>query len=173
MIAADIAVAACGAALAPHGALIMTVVLGWTLALLACIDVLALRLPDLVTLPLMVAGLLLGPPLLATPFDDRLIGAAVGYGVIAALGWTFARLRGREGIGLGDAKLLACAGAWLGWRPLPNLVLIAAAGGLIWVALGVLRRGKTALMAPIPFGAPLSGAFWILWLLAIHGDPGY
>ena len=173
LIIACMAVAASGAAFTPHGDLIVTLALGWTLALLGCIDVLALRLPDALTLPLLVAGLLLGPLVLATPFAAHVIGAAAGYGVIALLGCAFARLRGREGIGLGDAKLLACAGAWLGWRALPDLMLIAAAGGLAWVAAATLGRGKAALTAPIPFGAPLSGAFWILWLLAIHGDPGY
>jgi leader peptidase (prepilin peptidase)/N-methyltransferase len=166
MILVDVVVAASSAALAPHDGLLATVALGWTLALLGCIDVLAFRLPDVITLPLMVAGLLLGPGLLGTPIEDHLIGAVAGYGVIALLGWVFARLRGQDGIGLGDAKLLACAGAWLGWRPLPNLVLIAAAGGLIWVAAAVVWRGKRALAEPIPFGLPLSGAFWILWLLA-------
>jgi len=166
MIAADIAVAACGAALAPHGALVTTVILGWTLALLACIDVLALRLPDLITLPLMVAGLLLGPPLLATPFDDRLIGAAVGYGVIAALGWTFARLRGREGIGLGDAKLLGAAGAWLGWQALPSVLLIGCLIAFAWIAVTRLRRRAPDPAAPLAFGAPLALATWIVWL---HG----
>jgi leader peptidase (prepilin peptidase)/N-methyltransferase len=166
MVFVDLMVAASSAALAPQNGLIATLALGWTLTLLGCIDVLAFRLPDVITLPLMVSGLLLGPALLATPFEDHLIGAVAGYGVIALLGWVFARLRGQDGIGLGDAKLLACAGAWLGWRPLPNLVLIAAAGGLVWVAAAVVWRGKRALAEPIPFGLPLSGAFWILWLLA-------
>lgn len=172
MILADLAVVVSAAVFAPRDDLAVTVALGWVLVLLAGVDVLALRLPDLVTLPFLVAGLLLGPGTLATPFDEHLIGGVAGYGAIAILGWAFARLRGRDGIGLGDAKLLACAGAWLGWRALPDLVLVAAGGGLAWVAIAILARGKSALMAPIPFGAPLSGAFWILWLLAIHGDPG-
>lgn len=168
MIALDLAVAASAVMWAPGKALPAALGLGWALALLAVIDVKALRLPDAITLPLVAIGLAAGPWTLGTPILDHAIGAAGGYAVLALAAWVFARLRGREGLGLGDAKLLAAAGAWLGWRALPMVVLIAAGGGLAWAGLLVLRKGKGALNEPIPFGLPLCAAIWLLWLQAAH-----
>jgi leader peptidase (prepilin peptidase)/N-methyltransferase len=142
---------------------------GWTLGLLAVVDVLALRLPDIVVLPLGLAGLLLGPRLTGAPWADHAIGAAAGYGVLALLALAYARLRGREGLGMGDAKLLGAAGAWLGWQALPTVIVLASAGGLAWAAIRLLRRGRASLSEPIAFGAPLCAAIWVCLLLAARG----
>jgi leader peptidase (prepilin peptidase)/N-methyltransferase len=172
-IAAMIAVQACVALsavlLAPPPAVPALLLAGWGLGLLGVVDLLALRLPDIVTLPLGVAGLILGPGLVASPLSEHIIGAAAGYLVLALIGWIYARLRGRDGLGLGDAKLLAVAGAWLGWKPLPSVVVLACAGGLAWAALKLLRRGQDGLSEPIAFGLPLSGAIWASLLLAVAG----
>jgi leader peptidase (prepilin peptidase)/N-methyltransferase len=88
---------------------------------------------------------------------------------LAGVGEAYARLRGREGLGLGDAKLLAVAGAWLGWRALPVVVVIACGAGLGWAAVRLLMRGRTGLAEPIAFGAPLSVAIWICLILASTG----
>jgi len=142
---------------------------GWTLGLLGVVDLLVLRLPDVLTLPLGVAGLVFAPGLLGTPLVEHLVGAAAGFGALAGLGWAYARLRGRDGLGLGDAKLLAVAGAWLGWRALPSVVVIACAGGLAWAALRLLQRGRAGLEEPIAFGLPLCAAIWASLLLAVAG----
>ena len=135
----------------------------WALSVLACIDVLALRLPDIFTLPLTAAGLLAAVWLPDRPIVDHLAGAAAGYGVMALLEWGYRRVRGRPGLGLGDAKLAAAAGAWLGWQALPSVLLIACAGGLVWaLAAAVSRKGGR--QGPIPFGAPLCLAIWLVWL---------
>jgi leader peptidase (prepilin peptidase) / N-methyltransferase len=73
--------------------------------------------------------------------------------------WYFRRY-GQEGLGLGDAKLFAAAGAWLGWQALPMALLIAAVSGLV-VALAL---GKTARATPLPFGPALALGFWVTWL---------
>lgn len=146
----------------------VTVGLGWTVLVLIAVDVAALRLPDLVTLPLAAAGLGVATATHAE-LADHVVGMAAGFGVIAAVGWLYARLRGRSGIGLGDAKLFAAAGAWLGWRALPAVLLIACGGGLAWAAAGVLRRGRRAASEPIPFGAPLALALWLRWLFSPAG----
>jgi len=70
---------------------------------------------------------------------------------------------------LGDAKLLAVAGAWLGWTALPSVVVLACAGGLAWAALRLLRRGHEGLAEPIAFGLPLCAATWASLLLAAAG----
>lgn len=169
MIAAEVGVALSAVVLAPGRDVPILLVAGWSLALLAAVDLLALRLPDIITLPLGLAGLLLGPRLLDAPLMDHMVGAGAGYAVLALLAWAYARLRGREGLGLGDAKLLAVAGAWLGWMALPTVVVLACAGGLGWAGIRVLRRGREGLAEPIAFGAPLCAAIWACLLLAAAG----
>jgi leader peptidase (prepilin peptidase)/N-methyltransferase len=169
MMAVELAVALSAVWLAPPPAVPSLLLAGWTLGLLAAVDVLALRLPDMLTLPLGVAGLILGPSLVGTPLLDHLIGAVAGYAVLAGIGWIYARVRGREGLGLGDAKLLAVAGAWLGWAVLPAVVVLACAGGLAWAAVRLLSRGRTGLGEPIAFGLPLCAAIWVLLLQAVSG----
>jgi len=139
--------------------------LGFALLTLAAIDVIALRLPDALTLPTAVAGLAVSAILPGSPVLDHLLGAAIGYGALAGLAFAYRRVRRREGIGLGDAKLLGAAGAWLGWRPLPSVVLIACAIAFAWIAvLGLFGRWRAG--RRIAFGAPLAMGFWIVWL---HG----
>jgi leader peptidase (prepilin peptidase)/N-methyltransferase len=137
--------------------------LGWTLLVLAYIDLRVLRLPDILTLPLIFLGLLVALRLPEMSLTDRLIGAAAGYGVFAGLAYLYRRLRDRDGLGMGDAKLAAAAGAWLGWQILPIFILLACAGGFVWVTVRILRSG-TGLHTPLPFGVPMAGAFWLMWL---------
>jgi len=171
MILIQAALAGSAILLAPAPAVPVLLVAGWGLGLLAVIDVLAFRLPDIVTAPLGLLGLVLAPRMLGTPLSDHLIGAAGGYAVFVGLALAYARLRGRDGLGLGDAKLLAVAGAWLGWESLPATVVLASAGGLAWAALRLVQRGRAGLSEPIAFGAPLCAAIWISLLLAARG-PG-
>jgi len=149
----------------------ITLALAWALLTLAAIDILAFRLPDLLTLPLTAAGLLVS---LIVPKDiwSHLAGAVIGYCAFAAIGCGYARLRGREGLGLGDAKLAAAAGAWLGWAPLPSVVLIACAAGFLWVAAMAIMRGRRALTERIPFGVALAVAIWVVWLYGPLEFPG-
>ena len=72
----------------------------------------------------------------------------------------YRRLRGREGMGLGDAKLLGAAGAWVGWQGLAGVLLIAAVTGLATAV--VLRR--TSLSDALPFGPFLALGIWLTWL---------
>jgi len=172
MIAIEALAAASAAEFASSQALPGLLVAGWLLGLLGVVDVLAFRLPDVLTAPLAIAGLLFGPRLLGAPLMDHLVGAAGGFGVLALLGWAYARVRGRDGLGLGDAKLLGAAGAWLGWAALPTVVVLACAGGLLWAAARLVRRGRAGLEEPIAFGAPLSAAIWIVLLMAASGLGG-
>lgn len=138
---------------------------------ISVIDMRTRRIPDILSLPLIGAGLVRaglavqhGAP--ASLLTDSIIGAAAGYLVFAAIGAIFFRLRGQEGLGLGDAKLLAAAGAWLGWQMLPSVVLVAALGGLAQVALAGRLWPAGAADRSLAFGPWLAVAFFGLWLLS-------
>lgn len=160
-----VAVAVSSALVEPERArLVAGCVLGWCLLALAWIDVREMRLPDVLTLPLLVAGLAEAVWLEPSRTLDRTLGALAGYCVFRVLAAAYARLRGRAGLGQGDAKLLAAAGAWVGWQALPDLVLIAAVAGLVAVLLyGSVRGGIEAQMR-LPFGPFLALATWLVWL---------
>ena len=159
--AAAIGALAFGVATAPFA--VPAAILGWWLLALALIDLRSWRLPDALTLPLIALGALaawwgLTPEL--GPFAS-LLGAAVGYLALLAVAWAYRRLRAREGLGLGDAKLLAAAGAWLGAAPLPWVILLAAPMGLV---LALARRAPLRGDSAVPFGPPLALACWLLFL---------
>ncbi|MCG6657008.1 prepilin peptidase [Halomonas campisalis] len=144
-------------------------VYGACLALLALavIDLRTQLLPDLITLPLLWAGLayqLLFQPLM---LPSAVIGAMAGYLALWSFYWLFKLVTGKEGMGYGDFKLLAALGAWLGWQYLPMvLILSAGVGALVGIAaqLALPRlRG-----APMPFGPFLAMAGWIALLV---GEP--
>jgi leader peptidase (prepilin peptidase)/N-methyltransferase len=79
---------------------------------------------------------------------------------------TYKRLRKRDGLGGGDWKLFAAGGAWLGWQLLPQLLLVAALGGLA-AALVLHRRKPEFLAQRLPFGAFLAPALWLLYLAGV------
>lgn len=149
-------------------------VLGWTLLVLATVDALALRLPDVLTLPLIAAGLVVSWFLPERDLLGHAIGAAVGFASFWSIAALYRATRGQDGLGMGDVKLAAAAGAWLGWQALAFVVLIACAVGLVWVGLAVMRRGRTALEESIPFGVALTFAIWLIWLYGLPEvfDPG-
>lgn len=142
--------------------------LGWVLLALALIDARHLLLPNVLTLPLVVAGLLValpGDPRWAVAPRDSAIGAVAGYLVFMGLGLLYRRLRGRQGIGQGDAKLLAAAGAWAGWVCLPSVVLIAALSALAWeAARAAIRRRRLDPAGRIAFGVFLALGTWLVVL---------
>lgn len=154
--------------LAPTAAwLVASTVLLWPLAALALIDLRVQRLPDALTLPLLLAGLLQALVMAPAVVTERAVGAIVGYALLALIAWVYRKSRGREGLGLGDAKLLAAGGAWLGWAALPAVLLAASVAGLAWAAVLALRGRAVTVATPIAFGAPLAAAIWLTWLWAM------
>lgn len=143
--------------------IILSCLLGWWLLSLAILDIRHFILPDALTLPLIPAGLavtwLISPALLA----DAVIGAAAGFVSFWLVREGYYRLRGREGLGFGDVKLMAGLGAWLGWQNLASVVLIAAVAGLAVMLPVVIRRNETIGLR-LPFGAYLALGAWLVWL---------
>jgi leader peptidase (prepilin peptidase)/N-methyltransferase len=138
--------------------------LGWTLIALAMIDYKYYLLPDFLTLPLVPLGLV------ATWLNDRvdlidhIAGIVAGFGFVVVLRAVYRRLRRRDGIGLGDAKLLAASGAFVSWQALPSVVLIASLTALGIVLARTFRGTNLTLADRVPFGAFLCLATWIVWL---------
>ncbi len=160
------AIAAVPVALGFEGVdLALACALGWVLLTLAWLDWDHFWLPDTLTLPLLLAGLAAAWWLAPWDITDRALGAIAGYAGLQALNRAYRALRHRDGLGAGDAKLLAATGAWLGWQALPGVLLAAALIGL--GIAGVQRLRGTALTAAtaLPFGPALAAAFWALFLV--------
>jgi leader peptidase (prepilin peptidase)/N-methyltransferase len=138
--------------------------LGWTLVALAWIDWHHLVLPDILTLPLLLAGL--GTTLWLDPqaAPEHAVAAAFGYAAFRAIEAGYRRLRGADGLGRGDAKLLAAAGAWLGLVPLPTVVFVAAGCGLLMAAALRLAGRELGRDTPLPFGPALCAGIFATWL---------
>ena len=136
------------------------------LVYLAYFDLRTFRLPDVITLPLILLGLLFkgvsNESLIS--FQDSLIGAILGYVCLWLLNLLYRIVKKQEGIGMGDAKLLAALGAWLGWFALPSILLIASLtgliGGIIW-----LQWNKQNHRSAFPFGPflAIAGIIELLW----------
>ncbi len=144
--------------------LIATCGLGWTLLTLTAIDWRTYRLPDALTLPLAAAGLVIAFAIDRASLIDHIIGAAAGFLAFATLAEGYRRFRGHEGLGLGDAKLLAAGGAWLGWAGLPTVVLLAAILGLAFVLVRRLTGQAIDALDRTPFGPALAAGVWFVWL---------
>jgi len=138
----------------------------FVLLYLAYIDWRTFRLPNVITLPLIFLGLAfnyISDLRFATP-SSAIFGAILGYGSLWALNTAYRLLKNRNGIGMGDAKLLAALGAWLGWGTLPSILLISSlaglAGGFIW-----LKWNRHKLMQAFPFGPflAIAGIIELLW----------
>jgi leader peptidase (prepilin peptidase)/N-methyltransferase len=134
--------------------------LGWSLLALAWIDWRHMLLPDALTLPLLLGGLLATAWLDPDQAYAHAAGAALGYLSLRLLGSAYRRLRGREGVGAGDAKLLGAAGAWVGWEALPSVILLSALLGLAAALALHLRGAKLERTTKLPYGPCLALAVW-------------
>jgi leader peptidase (prepilin peptidase)/N-methyltransferase len=151
--------------LPPLTALVFAGVALWLL-LLALIDIEHGRLPDSLTLPLACLGIgaaLAAPIPSVVPPIDSLAGAVLGFGLLFATARIYAAWRGREGLGLGDAKLLGALGAWLGVNDLALVILGSALAALVF-ALVTGRRQATDSLAFGPWLA-LAGGGLLWWRL--------
>ncbi len=127
----------------------------WTLLALTGIDFDTQLLPDNLTLPLLWGGLIANLYGLFVPLADAVIGAIAGYMALWTIFWLFKIIRGKEGMGYGDFKLLAALGAWLGWKMLPLIVLgSSVVGAFIGIAL-VAFKGRDHTV-PLAFGPYLA-----------------
>jgi leader peptidase (prepilin peptidase) / N-methyltransferase len=139
-------------------------ILAAALAVLSAIDLSYYRLPDALTLPLAGFGLFVSSGLGATPLWWSVASASLGFLLLAGIARAYRYARGRAGLGLGDAKLLAASGAWLGAEALPAVLLWATGAALVCVLLAASRDASLSGATRIPFGPFLSFATWLVWL---------
>jgi prepilin signal peptidase PulO-like enzyme (type II secretory pathway) len=118
--------------------------LGVGLVVVVVQDIRFFRVPNYATFPLICGGILCA--LWHADATAAIIGAASGYAAMFMVEHLYRAIRGQDGLGRGDAKLFAAAGAWVGWSGLPLVLLIAAGSGLL-VTIITGRRDT-----PIPFG---------------------
>jgi leader peptidase (prepilin peptidase)/N-methyltransferase len=112
-------------------------------------------IPDVLSLPGVIAGFSVSLFLGSITWLDSLIGILSGGGSLFLVGFVYKLITGREGMGGGDVKLLAMIGAWMGWRSLPFIVLISSLTGAVIGFAFILLSGK-GLRFRIPFGPFLS-----------------
>jgi leader peptidase (prepilin peptidase)/N-methyltransferase len=139
----------------------------WFLIAAGGIDFRTQLLPDTLTLPLLWLGLLLSLVPVFAGTREAVIGAAAGYFALWSVYWLFKLATGKEGMGFGDFKLFAAAGAWMGYAALLPIIIVAALSGAVIgiIMLGVRGQDRSV---PFAFGPFLAIAMWI-WLMA--GDP--
>jgi len=140
--------------------------LTWTLMAAAVIDLKTTLLPDLLTQPLLWAGVLIA--LIGhgstVSLENAILGAVFGYLALWSVYWVFKLITGKEGMGYGDFKLLAALGAWLGWKALPLVVLLSAGVGTV-VGIGMILFLSHDRRIPIPFGPYLASAGLLAYYL--------
>lgn len=144
---------------------VVTAGLGWWLLLVAALDLEEQWLPDLLTLPLILLGLAAAWAGFGPPLAERLWGAGIGWASLEAIRQLYRLSRGRDGMGGGDPKLFAAAGAWVGAWNLPVLLLTAGLLGIAAALTMALRGQKVAAGTRLPLGTLLALALWPAWLL--------
>ncbi|MCK4303315.1 MAG: prepilin peptidase [Candidatus Eisenbacteria sp.] len=137
----------------------------WMLFALALLAVVFIDLdfriiPDWITLPGTLIGLLwalMG----AFPLRDALLGVVAGGGGLLLIALVYQWVTGREGLGMGDVKLMAMVGAYLGWQGALGTLLLGSLVGSL-VGGGLVLRGKGTRLTALPFGTFLAPAAWVV-----------
>ena len=121
------------------------------MVVLTFIDLDTKRLPDRITLPSVVVFFLGGFATGEVAWLERAIGAAAGYVLVRLIADVYYYSTGREGLGLGDGKLLAAMGALLGWKALPPIVFSASFVGIaVSIPVLLIQRRKRAIATMVP-----------------------
>lgn len=136
------------------------------LLVLSVIDAKTYLLPNFLTLPLIPIGIVQGW-ILSQDWQSNAIGAVAGYSIFIMIEQGFKRIRGKDGLGRGDAKLLAAGGAWCGWLALPHIILVGSCTGLLFALYIRIKHAKDedgTVNEYVPFGPFLALAIFSIWL---------
>ena len=134
---------------------ILLIILFLSFLIIFFIDLKHYIIPDVLTFPMMALGFFKSfDPNLSPIFPNyinSLLGGIIGYGIIWLLIIFYKKIRNKEGMGLGDAKLLAVIGFWFGWISIPFVIFLSSVIPLIIVIPDLLKKSKK-LTSEIPFG---------------------
>lgn len=150
-------------------------VLAATCLAIAVFDYRSMIIPDELNAFAFLAGLA-AAALGFSPTDEvpaALVRAGAMFASFFVFRLAYRRLRGVDGLGLGDVKLAAVAGAWLDWPQLPLAVDIAALSALTVAVLARLRGVQLGWSAKLPFGVFFAPAIWLCWLLSTWRDGAF
>ena len=169
------AAALCAIAISIFAAPGWTGVLGCALAVvmiaIAAIDARWFVIPDILVLSGLAFGFVAASTAPGGQWATELATAALRGAVLALLLFGFReayrRFRGRDGLGLGDVKLAAVAGVWLGWTEVAIAIDLAALSALAVVLLLAARGQKITGTTRVPFGLFFAPAIWFAWLLQV------
>ena len=143
---------------------VVHMVVGGICIVAAFIDFDSYLLPDVLTLSGAVIAAAGGLLFLNVSWYDVLLGAAIGAGSFLLLQKGYKLVRGVDGLGSGDVKLMLLIGATCGWRGLPVVITVAAASGIV-ASLFYMRKNTSAMQTVIPFGPflILGMMLYLLW----------
>lgn len=148
---------------------LVAAIVSMTIALIY-IDLQIQILPDVIDLPGVIFGVIIGAsevaPLypglrLSSSIGESIVGAAFGAGVLLAISLTYKLFRKVDGMGLGDVKMMAMIGAVVGWQPLFPILLLSSVTGAV-AGLIVAARHEEGIMVAIPFGVFLGIALLVV-----------
>ncbi len=163
---AGLAIGVAAGLVAPGWEGVAGAVFGWLLLALAALDLAAFWLPNILTAALALTGVVDG--IFFEPgWIDRILGGAIGFGLLYLVAFTYRHVRGREGLGGGDPKLFGAIGLWLGASMLAPVLLGASVTGLA-VALAMKLSGREIRMTSrLPLGTLLAIAAFPAWLYSV------
>jgi prepilin signal peptidase PulO-like enzyme (type II secretory pathway) len=151
---------------APPGLVVFTTLLGWLLLSLAAIDLRTYLLPDALNALVLALGVLMVTITRPGEWTVHAAGAVIGYGVLWAVETAYRRLRGHDGLGRGDAKLLGALGMWVGALGLPPVLLIASLSGLLAALVLAWKDGRgVSGQSAIAFGPWIALGGYVVWLM--------
>mgnify|MGYP001978253880 FL=1 len=134
---------------------LLFIILGLFFIIIFFIDLKHYIIPNVLTFSLMVIGFVksfdpnLNP--IFPSFINSLIGGIFGYLIIWSIIYFYKQLRNKEGMGLGDAKLISAIGFWFGWISIPFVIFLSSIIALLFVIPSLLKKSKR-LSSQIPFG---------------------
>lgn len=149
---------------APGPYLVFYLLFSAPLLVVAFIDLEHLLIPDAITLPGILVGLashvVLSTQAWPAAVFNSVLGILVGGGILWLLSWSYERLRGQVGLGMGDVKLAAMIGAFFGWRAIIFILLVSSVLGTL-IGVVVLLAGRRRLDHPLPYGPFMALGAWI------------
>lgn len=145
---------------------IFSALLATGLIWISVVDLRHFLIPDLASLGLVLIGFVATATGVPEALSWHALAAGAAWGVFAGLAAAFRWIAGHDGLGLGDAKLAAAAGAWLGPALLPAMLLGASLGALVCLLLvSLIQRRPIGLgQVGIAFGPFLAFSTWMVWL---------